>query len=189
MGGFMANWPGRDPINSISITICLTYIVVAVLQIYATGYFTFSSLFYLVFNRDLKKHKEQQGRLYARIHAGHATGNLYEGIDIHTLLLTDPKFEDVGYRQRNRESLPKFNNCTVRNHFIHDNRLFLYGVLTDEDLNAFINCHANRVEAKQILGLILLDLQLEKMISDGGRDCLLRTGSLPGRQYRRTRCH
>jgi hypothetical protein len=166
----MANWPGRDPINSISITICLTYIVVAALQIYATGYFFFSSLFFILFNLNLKKHRNKQGRLYARIDAGTATGNLYEGIDIHTMLLTDPKFDDLGYRQKNRKNLPKFNNCTVRNHFIHENRLYLYGVVTDDDLNAFVNFHANHVEAKQILGIILLDLQVEKCILSGGRD-------------------
>jgi hypothetical protein len=42
--------------------------------------------------------------------------------------------------------------------------------LTDEDVNAFVNSHANNVEAKQILGIILLDLQLEKCILNGGRD-------------------
>jgi hypothetical protein len=42
--------------------------------------------------------------------------------------------------------------------------------LTDEDLNAFVNAHANNVEAKQILGIILLDLQLEKCILNGGKD-------------------
>gem|GEM_PF-2415877 len=168
--GFIANWPGRDAINSISITICLTYIIVAVLQIYATGHFAFSSLFFILFDCNLKKHREQQGRFYARIDAGTATDNLYEGIDIHTLLLTDRKFDELGYQKKNRDSLPKFNNCTVRNHFIHDNKLYLYGVVTDEDLNAFVNCHANNVEAKQILGVILLDLQLEKCIIIGGKD-------------------
>ncbi len=170
IGGFIANWPGRDPVNSISVTICLTYIVVAVLQIYATGHFVFSSIFFLLFGFNLKKHREKQGRLYARIDAGTATGNLYEGIDIHTMLVNDPRFDELGYQQKNRQSLPKFNNCTVRNHFIHDNRLYLYGVVTDEDLNAFVNFHANLVEAKQILGIILLDLQLEKCILSGGRD-------------------
>ena len=168
--GFIANWPGRDPINSISITICLTYIIVAVLQIYATGHFAFSSLFFALFDLNLKKHKEQQGRFYAEIEAGTATRNLYEGIDIHTLLLTNPKFDELGFRQRNRESLPKFNNCSVRNHFIHDNKLYLYGVVTDEDLNAFVNLHANNIDAKQILGLVLLDLQLENLSLDGGID-------------------
>ncbi|MDP1621221.1 MAG: hypothetical protein Q8M08_02670 [Bacteroidales bacterium] len=168
--GFIANWPGRDPINSISITICLTYIIVAVLQIYATGYFTFSSLFFVLFDWNLKQHKEQKGRHYARIDAGTSTNNLYEGIDIHTLLLTERKFYELGYQQKTRESLPKFNNCTVRNHFIHDNKLYLYGILTDEDLNAFVNCHANNVEAKQVLGIVLLDLQLEKCILNGGKD-------------------
>ena len=43
-------------------------------------------------------------------------------------------------------------------------------MLSDEDLNAFVNCHANNVEAKQILGIILLDLQLEKCILNGGKD-------------------
>lgn len=170
MSGFIANWPGRDPINSISITICLTYIVVAALQIYATGYFTFSSAFFLLFKINLKRHREKQGKLYARIDAGTSAGNLYEGIDIHTLLLSDPKFDELGYRQKNRKSLPKFNNCSVRNHFIHDNRLFLYGVITDEDLNTFVNFHANNIEAKQVLGLVLLDLQLEKSILHGGKD-------------------
>ena len=89
-------------------------------------------------------------------------------MDLHTMLLTDSKFDDLGYQQKNRDCLPKFNNCTVRNHFIHDNKLFLYGVVTDEDLNSFVNYHANNVEAKQILGIILLDLQLEKCILNGG---------------------
>jgi hypothetical protein len=168
--GFIANWPGRDSINSISITICLTYIIVAVLQIYATGFFVFSSLFFLLFDWDLKKHRQQKGRLYADIEAGTRTQNLYEGIDIHTLLLTNPKFDELGFNQRNRENLPRFNDCTVRNHFIHDNRLFIYGVVSDEDLNAFVNSHANNIEAKQIIGLILLDLQLENMSLDGGVD-------------------
>jgi len=53
IAGFMANWPGRDPINSISVIICLTYVVVGYLQIYATGYFAFSSLFFLRFDLDL----------------------------------------------------------------------------------------------------------------------------------------
>jgi len=168
--GFIANWPGRDPINSISITICLTYIIVAYLQIYATGHFVFSSMFFILFDRNLKKHKERQGRLYARIDAGTSTDHLYEGMDIHTMLLNDRKFDELGYRQKNRDELPKFNNCTVRNHFIHDNKLYLYGVVTDEDLNAFVNCHANNIEAKQVLGIILLDLQLEKCILNGGQD-------------------
>ena len=168
--GFIANWPGRDPINSISITICLTYIIVAVLQIYATGYFVFSSLFFILFDLNLKKHREKQGRLYAEIDAGTPAGNLYEGIDIHTLLLTNPKFDELGFNHRNRENMPRFNNCAVRNHFIQDNKLYLYGVVTDEDLNAFVNSHANNIEAKQILGLILLDLQLENLSVDGGVD-------------------
>lgn len=168
--GFISNWPGRDPVNSISITICLTYIIVAYLQIYATGYFTFSSLFFAMFDWNLKKHKDQRGRLYAQIDAGTATNNLYEGMDLHTMLMTDRKFDELGYQQKDREGLPRFNNCTVRNHFIHNNKLFLYGVVTDEDLNAFVNCHANNVEAKQILGIILLDLQLEKCILNGGKD-------------------
>jgi hypothetical protein len=170
IAGFMANWPGRDPVNSISITVCLTYIIVAVLQIYATGHFTFTSLFFTLFNWNLKKHKDRQGHFFAGIDAGTATNNLYEGMDIHTMLLTHSKFDDLGYQQKKRDSLPKFNNCTVRNHFIHDNKLYLYGVVTDEDLNAFVNYHANNVEAKQILGIILLDLQLEKCILTGGRD-------------------
>jgi len=170
IGGFISNWPGRDPVNSISITICLTYIIVAVLQIYATGFFVFSSLFFMLFRMDLKKHQDKKGKYYARIDAGTCTGHLFEGIDLHALLLTDHKFDELGYRQKNRQSLPKFNNCAVRNHFIHDNRLFLYGVVTDEDLNAFVNFHANLVEAKQVLGLILLDLQLEKSFLQGGID-------------------
>jgi hypothetical protein len=170
IAGFIANWPGRDPINSISITICLTYIIVAVLQIYATGHFAFSSLFFVLFDWNLKKHKEQQGRFYAEIEAGTATRNLYEGIDIHTLLLTNPKFDELGFRHGNPENLPRFNNCTVRNHFIHDNKLYLYGVVTDEDLNGFVNSHANNIDAKQILGLVLLDLQLENLSIDGGVD-------------------
>jgi hypothetical protein len=168
--GFIANWPGRDSINSISITICLTYIIVAALQIYATGHFAFSSLFFILFDCNLKKHQQQQGRLYAEIEAGAPSRNLFEGIDIHTLLLTNPRFDELGFHQRNREHLPRFTNCTVRNHFIHDNKLYLYGVVTDEDLNAFVNCHANNIDAKQILGLVLLDLQIENFSTDGGID-------------------
>jgi hypothetical protein len=170
MGGFIANWPGRDPVNSISITICLTYVVVAALQIYATGYFTFTSLFNALFSLHLRQHRSRQGRLYARIDAGNPLRHEYEGIDLHTLLLTDPRFEELGYRQKNRKNLPKFNNCAVRNHFIHHNRLYLYGVLTDEDLNGFVTFHANQVEARHVLGLILLAMQLEKCLLQGGRD-------------------
>jgi len=177
--GFIANWPGRDPVNSISVTICLTYIVVAVLQIYATGPFAFTSLFFLSFDFDLRRHREEQGRLYAGIDAGTFSGNACEGIDLHTLLLTEEKFDGLGYRQRSRESLPKFSNCYVRNHFIHDNRLFLYGTLTDDDLNAFVNSHANNVEAKHALGIILLDLQLEKCVLNGGKDLYTEPAPFP----------
>lgn len=170
MGGFIANWPGQDTINSITVTICLTYVVVAALQIYATGFFTFSALFGLLFGMGLKKHRSKQGRLYARIDAGTASGSLHEGIDLHAMLLHDPKFEELGYRNRGRDGLPKFNDCSVRNHFIHGNRLFLYGILTDEDLDAFVNSHANLVESRQVLGLILLDLQIEKGLLQGGID-------------------
>ncbi len=170
VAGFMANWPGRDPVNSISVTICLTYVVVAYLHIYATGYFVFSSLFFLRFDLDLKKHREQQGRLYAGIDAGTATGNRYEGIDLHTLLLTDPKYDEFGYRHKSRAEMPRFSNCTVRNHFLHDNRLYLYGVLTDEDLNAFLGNHANNVEGKTVLGIVLLEIQLSRGLLGGGID-------------------
>ena len=123
MGGFIANWPGRDAVNSITVTICLTYVVVAALQIYATGHFAFTTLFSLVLGADLRKHRSRNGMFYARTDAGTFTGNRYEGIDLHTLLLTDPRFEELGYRHRDRSELPRFGNCTVRNHILHDNRL------------------------------------------------------------------
>ncbi len=123
-----------------------------------------------MFNRNLSKHKEQQGRLYAEVDAGTPTRNLFEGIDLHTLLLTNPKYNELGFHHRSRESLPQFNNCSVRNHFIHNNKLYVYGVVTDDDLNAFVNSHANNIDARLILGLVLLDFQLENFSIDSGID-------------------
>jgi len=151
-GGFWLSYPG-DPVNAISLSIILTYIVVAYLQITITGFYVFTSIFYSYLKRDAKRHN---------LSGGNWAGN-YQVIDINDLLQNKHDYRDLPYHNTkpNPAPVPLYTNATTRNHFIYENKIYLYGLLTDIDFNILVE--AQSVANQLTLGLILLREQIMQL--------------------------